>query len=114
MGTTTIDLFRSGSSGSPQLDKVRISGLDPDVDTFTDHMQRVWVIANGKGVSSSDAVDPTWTGKPWRLPAGSTFPDVLQPWEDEPGHWAWEPVNTMLLTDYQDALASVHPQFVKV
>jgi hypothetical protein len=114
MGKTTVDLFRSGNSGSPQLDRVRIAGPDPDVDTLTDHAQTVWAIANGKGVSSSDAVDPTWTGKPWHLPAGSTFPDSLQVWEDDPGHWVWEPVSTMKLEDYRNALASVNPQFVKV
>jgi hypothetical protein len=114
MGTTPIDLFRSGNSSSPRLDNVRISGPDPDVDTFADHTHMIWVIANGKSVSSSDAVDPTWTGKPWRLPAGSTFPDILRLWEDDPGHWVSEPVNTMTLADYQTALGSIHPLFVKV
>lgn len=114
MGQTIIDLFRSGNRTSPLLDKVRTGGADPDIDTFTDYVQVAWVVSNGKGMSTSDAVDPTWTGTPWHLPAGSIFPDSLRVWEDDPGHWVWEPVNTMRLDEYRAALASVHPQFIRV
>jgi hypothetical protein len=72
------------------------------------------VKANGKGVSTSDAPDPAWTGKLWHLPAGSTFSDRLRVWEDEPGHWVWEPVTDMPLANYQVALASANAQFVRV
>jgi hypothetical protein len=74
----------------------------------------VWVLANGKGVSSSNAIDPSWTGRPWQLPASSPFPDGLQLWEDEPGHYVWEPAMSMPLANYANLLATVMPLFVKV
>jgi hypothetical protein len=114
MGVTPIDLFRSGNSRSPRLDNVRIGGADPDVDTFADAVNTTWVVANGKGISSSDTVDPTWTGKPWRLPAGTIFPDGLRLFEDDPGHWVWEPATDMPLANYEGLLATVNPLFVKV
>jgi hypothetical protein len=107
MGVTPVELYRSGNSGSPKLDNVRIVGAVRDVDTFADAANTVWVLANGKGVSSSDAIDPTWTGKPWRLPLGSPFPDELLLWEDSPGHYVWEPAMNMPLANYASFLASV-------
>ena len=65
-------------------------------------------------VSSSDAIDPSWTGKPWRLPIGSLFPDGLRLWEDEPGHYVWEPAMNMPLADYVRLLVSVNLLFLKV
>jgi hypothetical protein len=66
---------------------------------------------SGKGASTSEAVDPTWTGKPYRLPTNSTFPDTLRVWSDAPGHWLWAPANVMLLTEYTAALAAVTISF---
>jgi hypothetical protein len=114
MGVTPIDLYRSGNNTSPKLDNVRISGTNSDVDTFVDAANTVWVLANGKGVSSSDAIDPSWSGKPWRLPMGSPFPDGLRLWEDDPGHYVWEPAMPMPLANYVSFLAQVMPLFVKV
>jgi hypothetical protein len=114
MGSTPIDLFRSGNSSSALLEKVRIVPPNDDVDTFTDAANAVWVKANGRGVSTSAAPDPAWRGKLWRLPVGSTYPDALRLWEDEPRHWVWEPVTDMPLANYEAALASVNPHFVKI
>jgi hypothetical protein len=114
MGVTPLELFRSGNSTNAKLDNVRISGAWPDVDTFADAAGATWVLANGKGVSSSAAIDPTWTGKPWRLPVNSVFPDGLRLREDDPGHFVWEPTVPMPLGNYVSLLGLVNPRFVKV
>ena len=91
MGITSVDLYRSGNSSSPNLDRVRITGPDRDVDTYVDAVGTTWVEANGKGVSTEDASNPAWRGTPWRLQAHSPYPDTLVVWEDEPHHYAWAP-----------------------
>lgn len=113
MGITPIDLFRSGNSSSPRLDNVRIATAPPEVDTYMDAAGSAWVKANGRGVSTSDAIDPGWLGRPWRLPAGSRISDRLRVWEDAPGHWVWEPVSDMPLTHYVADLASAGALFVR-
>jgi len=113
MGTTPIELFRSGNSRSARLDSVRINGVNPDVDVRTDHVGAVWVVANGKGVSTWDTPDLAW-GKTWRLPVGSAYSNTLLVWNDDPGHWVWEPVHDMLLSDYQAALANANVKFLRV
>lgn len=114
MGSTPVDLFRSGNSRNARLDNVRINAAIPDVDTFTDAVGAIWVKANGKGVSTSDAPDPAWNGKPWQLPAGSPISDHLRVWEDSPGHWVWEPMTDMPLVHYLADLASANARFVPV
>lgn len=111
MGTTSIDLYRSGNASGAQLDKVRNS----DVDTGIDQNGDTLVLAlNGKGVSTWDKPDPTWSGKPWRLPTGSPYNDhLLLVWEDEPGHWTWAPAHDMIFGDYQAALSQVSVMFVR-
>jgi hypothetical protein len=88
MGITTLDLFRSGNAGGARLERVRTNGINADVDTYVDpNSGQLWVKADGQGSSTFDAVDPTWRGKPWRLPAGENYPAaLLLVWNDEPGH----------------------------
>ena len=114
MGRTPEDLYRNGNATSPNLDRVRITGPDRDVDSHTDASGTVWVEANGKGISTRVAPDPTWRGKPWRLPTGSHYPDELVVWLDEPGHYAWAPAKDMTLQDYKAALLLASKSFVKV
>lgn len=114
MGSTPIELFRSGNSSSARLDNVRINAARPDVDTFADAAGQVWVRANGKGISTWDAVDPGWSGRPWCLAAGSPVSDHLRIWQDAPGHWVWEPVANMPLVHYVADLASANAHFVRV
>ena len=114
MGVTPVDLFRSGNSTSARLDNVRINRSDSDVDTVIDAANIIWVLANGKGVSSWNAIDPTWTGRPWQLPAGSPVPNELRLWEDEPGHFVWEPAMNMPLPNYASFLAIVSALFIKI
>jgi hypothetical protein len=52
-------------------------------------------------------------GRPWRLPAGSQYPDELLVWPDEPGHYAWAPAKDMTLEDYKAALFLAGKGFVK-
>src|SRR4051794_27951046 len=99
MGTTTLDLYRSGNSGGAGLERVRTNGSNADVDVFVDQSGQTWVLADGKGASTWDAPDPAWRGKPWRLPAGSPYPDSVLAWNDDPGHWSWAPVTDMPLED---------------
>ena len=110
MGTTPCDLFRSGDSTSARLDRVR----QTEVDTWIDAAGQVWVKANGRGISTSSSVDASWSGKPWKLDAGSVFPDELEPWESPPGHWYWAPKTDMLLSDYEKALSIVNGEFHRV
>jgi hypothetical protein len=114
MKQTPVELFRSGNKSGARLDKVRTQGAGRDVDTRIDGTGDIWVIANGKGVSTWDALDSRWTGTPWRLPAGTTYSDLLLVWNDVSGHWVWEPVGDMRLSEYEDILACASVQFVRV
>jgi hypothetical protein len=105
MGATSVDLFRSGNATSARLAHVRIKIADPDVDIDIDASGDVWVLANGKGVSTWDSADPGWSGKPWRLPAGSAYSDQLVVWCDSPGHWVWEPTNMVTIVWEESDLA---------
>ena len=110
MGVTTLDLYRSGNATHSNLHNVR---APRDADLFLDPgTGEMWVFSwQGKGASTSDAVDPTWTGKAWRLPSNSVYPDTLHLWSDAPGHWLWAPAHVMLLKEYIAALAAVTPLF---
>jgi hypothetical protein len=114
MGVTPLSLYRSGNATSARLDRVRTEGPSRDVDTRLDAEGNIWVIANGKGMSTSDAADSDWRGIPWRLPQGHHYSDVLLVWNDAPGHWVWQPGEDMLLSDYVQALEESNRQFVKV
>ena len=115
MGVTAIDLFRSGNATTPRLHRVRTTGPNADVDLYQDPASGDdWVRANGKGVSTWDSVDPTRAGVPWRLAAGSQYPNSLKVWNDDPGHWVWEPTADMKLSDYVAALEVAGQGFVKV
>ena len=48
------------------------------------------------------------------FPAYSAFPDALRLWEDDPGHFVWEPTVPMPLMNYVSLLAIVNPLFVKI
>jgi hypothetical protein len=113
MGVSTVDLYRNGNANSARLDHVRIDGPTRDVDTYIQN-GTVWVSANGKGVSSESSPDPNWNGKLWRFDGGLSFPDSLRLFQDDPGHWVWEPAHDMPLARYRDALATANSSFVKV
>ena len=73
--------------------------------------REVWVSsATGGGASTFDARDPNWR-RPWRLPAGSLYPDTLRLWNDNnpPGHWTFAPAYDMPLADFKAGLAKVGP-----
>jgi hypothetical protein len=115
MGVTRVDLYRNGNAAGPRLHHVRTQIAVPDVDIIIDAIGDFWVLAaSGKGVSSWEAPVPSWS-KPWRLSAGSTYPNSLRVWPDGvSGHWAWAPAHTMLLSDYIAALVAVTPLFKSV
>jgi hypothetical protein len=114
MGTTPVDLFHSGNATSARLDQIRTAGSSADVDTITDAAGGVWVIANGKGASTSDAADPDWRGRPWKLAKGHSYSALLLVWNDDPGHWVWQPTHDTILTDYVDALGRSNLHFVRL
>jgi hypothetical protein len=111
-----VDLFRSGNATSACLDRVRLSPphLVPDVDHQIDGLGRIWVEANGEGMSSHEAIQASWSGKPWHLPKGSYYSTSLTLISDVPGHWHWCPVTQMLLDDYKTALSTVNALFQRV
>jgi len=113
MGVTTVDLYRSGNGRHANLQNVR---PPRDADLFLDPgTGEMWVLSyRGKGASTSEAADPTWTGKPYRLPANSPYPDSLRLWKDAPGHWLWAPAQLMLFRDYLAALTTVTSLFQPV
>src|SRR5690349_8943687 len=89
VGTTTIDLFRAGNSNSAKLDNVRPGDLVIYRLGTVD-----WVKSGTGGVSTWEAVDPTLSGKWWRLPAGTSYDDtalVLVQDLVQVDHWSWEP-----------------------
>ena len=108
MGVTSVDLYRSGNSTNARLDKIRPN----DIETYADTAGQIWVRANGKGVSTASSVDPTWSGKPWKLQQGHTYSSLLIVWEDIPGHWSWAPAHDMLKSDYEATLAQSNGHFV--
>lgn len=112
MGTTSVDLYRSGNAISANLDKVR---QPKDVDIGIDHQGNLLALAiNGKGVSTWDQANPRWRVA-WHLPAGSYYDDqLLLVWEDNPGHWMWAPAADMIFGDYIATLRQVNGLFVKV
>lgn len=113
MGVTSLTLFRSGNATNARLDKVRTQGPARDVDTRTDTAGTLWVIANGKGMSTIDAADSGWSGIPWKLLQGHSYSNLLLVWNDAPGHWVWQPAQDMPLSEYVDALSLSNGQFVK-
>ena len=117
MGATQIDLFRSGNATSAQLARLRLHPTvpDPDVETYTDPSSSdEWVKASSGGVSTWEQIDPSWRGRPWRLPYGAQYPDELRLSTDAPGHWLWEPSRDMPLAEYVAALEAVNAQFQRV
>lgn len=114
MGVTARTLFRSGNATSARLDRVRTDGPGRDVDIQTEPDGSVWVIANGKGMSTSDSLDPRWRGVPWRLAQGHIYSDLLLVWNDEPGHWVWQPAREMLFSEYVAALSLSNREFMRV
>jgi len=123
MGVTPTDLFRSGNSKHSRLQEVRtahdpvkqgISVAAPDVDTYVDSgSQEIWVSsATGGGASAWDAPDSGWR-KPWRLPAGTAFPDTLRLWNDNnpQGHWTFAPAYDMPLDVFRAELEKVSALF---
>ncbi len=91
------------------MDDVRIKLPNPDIDTFTDVNGDVWVRARSGGVSTWDAPNSGLRGKAWLIPTGTPYSDRLLVWNDEPGHWVWEPVSDMLLSEFKADLAAVNP-----
>src|ERR1019366_1369452 len=108
MGTTSITLYRMGNASGPKMENVRIKFPDPDIDTFTDTQGVVWVRGDSGGVSTWEAPVTGLKGKSWRIPAGTPFSDQLRVWNDQPGHWSWEPVQDMSLSEFKDALFDVN------
>ena len=47
-------------------------------------------------------------GKAWLIPSQTQYSDRVRVWSDDPGHWLWEPVSDMLLTDFRFDLAAIN------
>jgi hypothetical protein len=110
MATTSLDFFRAGNASSAKLDQVR----PIDVTIYTSSGIE-WVKGRSGGISTYASVDPTLSGRWWRLPAGSSYDDaVLYVWSDHADHWSWEPDYDMPLASYRAALTAVSVRFVKV
>lgn len=112
MATTNIELFRVGNSASARLDHVRPT---IDISTFSQNGAE-WVKAGSGGASTLEAMDlGLLKGKWWRLAAGTDYDDTrLKVWNDQTGHWTWDPTQDMPLSDYKDALAAVNVKFTLV
>jgi hypothetical protein len=109
MPTTSVDLFRGGTSGSPQLDRVRVP---KDISTFYRN-GLLYVKAGTGGVSVLEK--PLSVGKWWwRLPAKTLYSGYLHLVHDHTGHWQWEPSFDMSLTEYRAELAALNPFFIRL
>ena len=116
MLVTTVALYRSGNATSPRMAEVRTAltpAINPDVEIEIEPSGLVLVKENSGGVSTWEQPDNDWR-RAWCLHAGSLFPKCLRLWNDEPGHWLWEPAFKMPLDDYQRALAAVNALFVRI
>ncbi len=67
--------------------------------------------SDSRGLDSAKLI---WRGPAWRLPAGYRYPDELEVWEDDPGHWTWAPARDMPLTEYKAALQRANANFVRI
>jgi len=95
--TTSIDLYRNGNSQSPRLDNVRPNKeyiVGPNGEHILYPGQEP---ANGISTFETQGEGKNW----WKLPAGSPVPNGLQFRNDEPGHWALEPIYPTSLDDYK-------------
>ena len=110
MGITPIALYRLGNANGPRMENVRVTGPVPDIDTFVDRAGVVWVHAMTGGVSAWETPVSGLRGRSWRIPAGTPYSDRLRVWNDDPesGHWSWEPVRDMMLSEFTDALRDVN------
>lgn len=119
MASTPIDLFRNGNASGPRMDRVKTNLTHPpgsyDIDVTVDSQGIQWVGANTGGISTADKVINTWK-KVWKLDAGTTIPNELNVWNDDPsqGHWTWDPSYRMLLSDYVKALALMNGFFTRI
>jgi hypothetical protein len=115
MGQTTVDLFRSGRAADAGMERFRIwPHPDPDLDSYIGvSTGDLWVKPHTGGVSTSETIDPIWTGKPWRLVAGSSYGDRLYLNDDGQGHWTWEADVNMTAAEYRRLLADMNQYFVK-
>src|SRR5260370_14441331 len=116
MALTTVDLYRAGSSNNARLDNLR----NTDVDVYTEGTQNeICVRVSGtKGVSTWDSVtrlvNLNLSGRPWHLPANSTYDDSrLLLWETRPGSgkWNWTPTRDMPGSEFITALRAVNALF---
>jgi hypothetical protein len=96
-----------GNANSPRLDKVRMK----DIEMYED-AGRTWVAANSGGIStfSVQGSGKNW----WKLDRQTDIPNELRVVNDYGNHWLWEPIYSMPLDDYRQALRSIDERFYKV
>jgi len=97
-----------GNASGPKMENVRIIPPNHDIDTFTDSNGMVWVKAATGGVSTWEAPVTGLKGKSWEIPAGTPYSDELRVWSDQAGHWSWEPMRDMSLSQFTRLLADVN------
>ena len=107
MRITPVDLYRMGNAASPRLDKIRMK----DIEMY-EQRGKIWIAANTGGIStfSVQGSGRNW----WKLDQGIEIPSQLRVLNDYGNHWLWEPIYSMPLDDYQQALKVINDQFYKV
>jgi hypothetical protein len=104
---TPVDLYRMGNAVTARLENIRVK----DIEMYEDS-GKTWVGANSGGISTFSV---RGSGKNWwKLDQGSEIPNDLRVVNDYGNHWLWEPIYSMPLNDYQEALRLVAKQFYKV
>ena len=110
-GKTTVDLFRSGNSASPRMERVR-PGRDAIIRV---RKGAEWVEGRRIGVSTSASITNLQGGTWWCLPAGSEYrDDILFVVNDHHDHYAWQPERDMTLMEFKEALATLNRNFLLV
>lgn len=104
MGTTTVDLFRSGNAGGPRMDNVR----DKDVEKFQKDSAD-WVKAKKGGISTFSV--SSGQDKEWKAPKGAAYPADVYVHNDHGDHWSWAPAKDMKLTDFVGLMSSCNALF---
>jgi len=107
MRRTPVNLYRMGNANSPRMNRVR----PKDVKLY-ERNGELWVASNSGGISTFSVLGrgKNW----WQLDEGTAISGELRLVNDYGNHWLWEPVYSMPLNDYENALQAIGDRFYKV
>ena len=111
--TTPINLYRAGIKRGPRFE--HFSTANPEI-VIQNRAGVDWVLGPRQGGASTLTAPGFLRDVVWYvLPAGTTYDDAMfYLWNDDAGHYTWDPAQDMQLTAYLDALIALNPEFIRV